>query len=74
MGTRERFNESINLIENAATVPHQEQIQCSSEEKCHRDALRFIYFFTVCGVEKKKKKRKKNKCAKAEGAIEKVTT
>lgn len=71
MGTRERFNESINLIENAATVPHQEQIQCSSEDKCHTDALRFIYFFTVCGVEKK---GKKNKRAKAEGAIEKVTT
>lgn len=76
MGTRERFNESINLIENAATVPHQEQIQCSSEEKCHRDALRFIYFFhCMWGREKEKKnEKKKNKCAKAEGAIEKVTT
>lgn len=62
MGTRERFNESINLIENAATVPHQEQIQCSSEEKCHRDALRFIFFHCMWGWEKEKKRKKKQVC------------
>lgn len=69
MGTRERFNESINLIENAATVPHQEQIQCSSEEKCHRDALRFIYFFhCMWGWEKEKKTKKKKQVCKGRGS------